>query len=99
MRKRAERRFDNELRALVQFLLKDPIASRLRITFEKPDGDPSTKMLVSTSSNGKLLCPYDIKKCSDTNLAGVKAALIDKYEQEELDDVLTRIENIRYLFE
>lgn len=89
--KQAEKRFNEELAALIKFLADSPVAKELRIKVEGNDR-PRPLAHKSDYSKDELYIPV-------INFDEVKEKLIEKYEAEEVKNLESKLDSIRYIFE
>ena len=86
---KAEERFDSELRTLAKFLIEHPIGKLLIIRERK---------LVGYSSEG-IFSEHGLRNSGEiSNYDKIKTTLIEKYEKEELKNILNKLESVSYLF-
>ena len=94
---RAEERFEKELKEFIGIVERHPIGKLLRISIEGKN--------IPIAANGPNygLFNYEGTKNSlgekTTNLGDVKEKLLEKYKQEETDEILSKLDNLNYLFE
>lgn len=97
--KRAASRFDKEWQELNEFLRKHPIAKELKII-----GNGKTLHLVSGNdyrNNDSIITSYqdDTIVKDSSNLVDIRADLIEKYEAEEVKNLESKLDSVRYIFE
>lgn len=93
---RAEKRFTEDLRSLINVVNTNAIGNKLTLLI---DGKPISLAKPSCTFgiiNEKAL---DAEFAKHTNLKEVKEILIDQYIKEETDDILNKLTNIDYLFQ
>ena len=92
---RAEERFEEELIAFTNFVVRHPIGAEIRVK-TVDDYIP----LANFGRNYGLVNATCLKNSSAemTNLAEVKARLIEKYVKEETDVILKKLTTIEYLY-
>lgn len=92
---RAEEKFNEQFKALVQYIHSHPIGAQMKI---KIDGKEMTLANFGTNyglMNEKAL---DNSNAHLTNLASIKESLLKEYRQKEVDDILAKLDNFSYLF-
>lgn len=95
--KRAIKRFDEEYKQFITLLRKNNIADEIKINI---NGDLIP--LVNFGSNYGVFNNEELnteRTKKHTNLEYVKKTLIDRYIQEETDNVLSELHNIKQLFD
>ena len=92
---RAEKRFEEELITFTNFVVRHPIGGEIRVKM----GDDNIP-LANFGRNYGLVNANGLKNsmAEMTNLADVKAKLIEKYIKEETDAILAKLTNIEYLY-
>lgn len=94
--KRAEDRFDSQVKELVLYIDKHPIGCRLKITI---DGHQIN--LANFGGNHGLINEQgtDNSNADKTNLQQIKVDLLEKYEAEEIQNLEEKLDSVRYIFE
>jgi hypothetical protein len=92
---RAERRYQQDFDSLIKTLANNPIISKLKFEI---DGKEWRVVWPHSSDSDSLI---DIRSINapKSNAAKIKAELIAKYEQEETDAILSKLESVAYLFD
>ena len=93
---RAEKRFTDDLRSLINDIQKNPIGKSLTILIngkpvELADSGINFGLINNNSTKGKYVL--------NTNLKEIKEKLVDEYKKEETDSILDKLTNIDYLFQ
>ena len=93
---RAEKRFTDDLRSLINDIQKNPIGKSLKILI---NGDPIE--LADSGINFGIINNNSTKGnyVLNTNLKEIKEKLVDEYKKEETDSILDKLTNIDYLFQ
>jgi hypothetical protein len=94
---KAEERFQKDYKKFVDFIIDNPIGKRLKI-IGLTDGD----IYLSDFGCNYALFNHKQNENSDkknTNYDSVKEELIKEYIKLETDELLQKLENIKYLFE
>ena len=93
---RAEKRFKDDLRSLINDIQKNPIGKSLTILIndnpvELADSGINFGIINNNSTKGNYV--------HNTNLIEIKEKLVDVYIKEETDSILDKLTNIDYLFQ
>lgn len=93
---RAEKRFKDDLRILINDIQKNPIGKSLTILIngkpvELADSGINFGLINNNSTKGNYVL--------NTNLKEIKEKLVDEYKKEETDAILDKLTNIDYLFQ
>ena len=93
---RAEKRFTDDLRSLINDIQKNPIGKSLNILIndnpvELADSGINFGIINNNSTKGNYV--------HNTNLIEIKEKLVDVYIKEETDSILDKLTNIDYLFQ
>lgn len=93
---RAEKRFTDDLRSLINDIQKNPIGKSLTILIngkpvELADSGINFGLINNNSTKGNYVL--------NTNLKEIKEKLVDEYKKEETDSILDKLTNIDYLFQ
>ena len=93
---RAEKRFTDDLRSLINDIQKNPIGKSLTILIngkpvELADSGINFGLINNNSTKGNYV--------HNTNLIEIKEKLVDVYIKEETDSILDKLTNIDYLFQ
>jgi hypothetical protein len=93
---RAEKRFKDDLRILINDIQKNPIGKSLTILIngkpvELADSGINFGLINNNSTKGNYVL--------NTNLKEIKEKLVDEYKKEETDSILDKLTNIDYLFQ
>ena len=93
---RAEKRFKDDLRSLINDIQKNPIGKSLTILIngkpvELADSGINFGLINNNSTKGNYV--------HNTNLIEIKEKLVDVYIKEETDSILDKLTNIDYLFQ
>lgn len=101
---KAEAIFEQNVKEFVDFCQKNPIAKRLKVLVlaKGAEDDQAFIPLVNWGSNWALVNGIGIQNKDSveyTNIENIYEELITEYQKQETDNVLNKLENIKYLFE
>lgn len=93
---KAEKRFEDEFATLVRYIYSHPIGKYLKVKMGEEE-----ITLANFGGNYGLMNESNLanKNSRLTNLAAIKEDALKQYRQEEVDGILARLENFKYLFD
>jgi hypothetical protein len=90
---RAKNRLEKEMNRLYKAIDENDVGRLLKVR----TSDDQYEDLAASHSDA-MIAAYRINE-EKTNISDVEARLLEKYEKEELDDLLSKLESVKYLFE
>lgn len=99
IRNRAEMRFKKEFDEAKELIAKNSFLSSLKVSLRTEDGKGySMRLSHERGQDGLIPFSYD-GESKDINFKEIKEETIEKYEKEELDQLLEQIGDLQYLFD
>lgn len=95
IQQRAKQRFDKEWGGLVEFLVKHPIARRLKFTVDGKE----INFAHQNHQAEEVIPSFQDRLAIPNNLPAVRKKLIQEYEKAEVDELYSKLESINYLFQ
>jgi hypothetical protein len=103
IKEKAKKRLLADEKSLRELAYNHPILRKLSVVQADEDGKSKLVRIIAIDgySNELFVAGMDenSERCDKTNINQIRKELLQKYEEQELDNILNKLDSVGYLFE